>query len=41
LNSEGTQLVTALPLFLFAIFSLCATFFVGIRRRCTRGLRGS
>jgi hypothetical protein len=25
-NSEGTQLVVALPLFFFAIFSLCATF---------------
>jgi hypothetical protein len=32
-------LVTVLPLFFFVIFSLCTTFFVGIRRRCAWGLR--
>jgi hypothetical protein len=36
-NSEGTHLVAVLPLFFFVIFSLCATIFVGIWRRCARG----
>jgi hypothetical protein len=32
-------LVAVLPLFFFVIFSLCATFFVGIQRRCTWGCK--
>jgi hypothetical protein len=40
LNSEGTHMVAAFPLFFFVIF-LCTTFFVGIRRRCAWGLQGS
>jgi hypothetical protein len=39
-DSEGTQLVIALPLFFFAIFSLCATLLTSIQRRSARGLRG-
>jgi hypothetical protein len=39
LNSDGIHLV-AMVLFSFSGFlSLCATFFLGIQRRCARGLR--
>jgi hypothetical protein len=37
-NSEGTHWMVMPPLFFFVIFSLCATFLVGIQRRCARGL---
>jgi hypothetical protein len=33
-------LVAMLPHFFFIIFSLCATFLVGIQRRCARGFGG-
>jgi hypothetical protein len=36
-NSEGTQLVDGFPLFFFAIVSLCATRFTGIRRKLRLG----
>jgi hypothetical protein len=39
-NDEGTHLVAALLLPFFVIFSLCATFLMGIHKRCARGLRG-
>jgi hypothetical protein len=34
---RGTQLVAMFPIFFFAIYSLCATLFMGIRRRCAWG----
>jgi hypothetical protein len=39
-SDEGTHLVDALLLPFFVIFSLCATFLMGIHKRCARGLRG-
>jgi hypothetical protein len=38
-NNEGTHLVATLMLPFFVIFSLCATFLMGIQKRCARGLR--
>jgi hypothetical protein len=40
LNNEGTHLVDALLFPFFIIFSLCATFLMGIHKRRARGLRG-
>jgi hypothetical protein len=39
-NDEGTHLVATLLLPFFVIFSLCATFLMGIHKRCAQGLRG-
>jgi hypothetical protein len=36
-NDEGTHLVDALPLPFFVIFSLCATFLMGIHQLMSSG----